>query len=195
MIKKLKPFHAGVVIETRQPIGLFYVHENGVYIGIDNSAGHAWVEEFSSLRQCKEWLRNPSMPSPSMEEESEMDRITKPEELAAYARRQGMAMSIDEAYVLLGYMEGHDYCLMIDNEGMMFRHDDQDGDSHSGDQVYSIFDAVMSCLEMNEELLQENEINEEPDTACLSRLLRDEQMLDALIGRIISVSRQSMEAA
>ena len=54
MIKKLKPIHASVVIETRRPLGLFYVHENGVYVGIDNSAGHAWVEEFASLRQCKE---------------------------------------------------------------------------------------------------------------------------------------------
>lgn len=61
MIKKLKPIHASVVIETRRPLGLFYVHENAVYVGIDNSAGHAWVEEFASLRQCKEWLRNPWM--------------------------------------------------------------------------------------------------------------------------------------
>ena len=54
MIKKLKPIHASVVIEMRRPLGLFYVYENGVYIGIGNSTGHAWVEEFASLRQCKE---------------------------------------------------------------------------------------------------------------------------------------------
>ncbi len=82
MIKKLKPIHARVVIETRRPLGLFYVHENGGYVGIDNSTGHAWVEEFASLRQCKEWLRNPAMPAPSMEEETEMGMISKPEELA-----------------------------------------------------------------------------------------------------------------
>ena len=93
MIKKLKPFHARVVIETRRPTGLFYVHENGVYIGIDNSAGHAWVEEFTSLRQCKEWLRNPAMPVPSMDpEENGMSRITQTEELLAAAMRQGIRM-------------------------------------------------------------------------------------------------------
>lgn len=61
MVKKLKPVQARAVIETRQPMGLFYAYENGVYVGIDNSMGHAWTEEFSSLRKCKAWLRNPSM--------------------------------------------------------------------------------------------------------------------------------------
>lgn len=70
MIKKLKPIHARVVIETRRPLGLFYVHENGVYVGIDNSTGHAWVEEFASLRQCKEWLRNPWVTVEPMELEA-----------------------------------------------------------------------------------------------------------------------------
>lgn len=66
MIKKLKPIHACAVIETRRPKGLFYVYENGVYVGIDNSTGHAWVEEFASLQKCKEWLRDSSMPCPSI---------------------------------------------------------------------------------------------------------------------------------
>lgn len=66
MIKKLKPIHAWAVIETRRPKGLFYVYENGVYVRIDNSTGHAWVEEFASLQKCKEWLRDSSMPCPSI---------------------------------------------------------------------------------------------------------------------------------
>lgn len=61
MIKKINPFLAEIVIKTRQPLGLFYVRQNGTYIGIDNSAGHTWVEEFSDLSSCKQWLRNPSM--------------------------------------------------------------------------------------------------------------------------------------
>ena len=61
MIKKISPFLAEVVIKTRQPLGLFYVRQEGTYIGIDNSAGHAWVEEFADLYSCKQWLRNPSM--------------------------------------------------------------------------------------------------------------------------------------
>lgn len=59
MIKKVKPFFAEVVIKTRQLLGLFYVRQNGAYIGIDNSAGHAWVEDFSDLISCKQRLRNP----------------------------------------------------------------------------------------------------------------------------------------
>ena len=37
--------------------GLYYTKENGMYVGIDNSTGHAWVEEFKSRRQCLKWLR------------------------------------------------------------------------------------------------------------------------------------------
>lgn len=67
MIQKINPFQARVMIDTRRPLGLFYVRQDGIYIGIDNSTGHAWTEEFASLYQCKEWLRNPSMSAPSME--------------------------------------------------------------------------------------------------------------------------------
>lgn len=195
MIKKLKPFHASVVIETRRPIGLFYVYENSVYVGIDNSAGHAWVEEFSSLRKCKEWLRNPSLPSLSMEEETEMDRITRPEELVIYAARQGIPISIGEADILLGYMEGHDYSLMVDGSGAMLRHDEQDGADHSEDIAYSIPDAVIFCMEMNEELSMENKSRQEQDICYLSQLRKDGQALDALMEKVTAISRQNMEAA
>ena len=67
MIRKIKPLFAEVVINTRKPLGLYYVLDGGVYVGIDNSKGHAWTEEFTDLRQCKQWLRNPSMLAPSME--------------------------------------------------------------------------------------------------------------------------------
>lgn len=39
------------------PPGLYYTKENGIYIGIDNSTGHAWVEEFNSRRKCLKWLK------------------------------------------------------------------------------------------------------------------------------------------
>ena len=67
MIKKLKPIQAMALIESRRPNGLFYVHQDGIYIGIDNSIGHAWVGEFTSLHQCKKWLRNPSAAYPCVE--------------------------------------------------------------------------------------------------------------------------------
>jgi hypothetical protein len=67
MIKKITASEAECIIYSRQPFGLFYFPHNGVYIGLDNSNGHAWVEEFNNLRQCKNWLLNPSAQVHSME--------------------------------------------------------------------------------------------------------------------------------
>jgi len=59
MITKINQETARTIISTHQPLGLFYLIEDGLYVGIDNSTGHAWVEDFPSLHQCKYWLRNP----------------------------------------------------------------------------------------------------------------------------------------
>lgn len=67
MIKKITASEADCIIYSRRPFGLFYLIHNGAYIGIDNSNGHAWVEEFHNLRRCKKWLLNPSALAPSME--------------------------------------------------------------------------------------------------------------------------------
>lgn len=40
-----------------KPLGLFYLKENGMYVGIDNSAGDAWVEDFYTKEGCEYWLR------------------------------------------------------------------------------------------------------------------------------------------
>lgn len=63
-IKEITSDQASVVIDTRKPFGLFYLLDDDIYIGIDNSTGDAWMEEFSNLRQCKEWLRNPALVAP-----------------------------------------------------------------------------------------------------------------------------------
>lgn len=60
-IKEIDSSYAKTIIDTRQPLGLFYLLDNGVYVGIDNSTGNAWTEEFTSVYQCKEWLINPSL--------------------------------------------------------------------------------------------------------------------------------------
>lgn len=49
---------ASQVIETRQPIGYFYTFTNGLYVGIDNGTGDAWVEEFNSYEECMKWLKH-----------------------------------------------------------------------------------------------------------------------------------------
>jgi len=70
MIKKITASEADCVIYSRRPMGLFYLLHDGVYVGIDNSNGHAWTEEFLNLRQCKRWLLNPSVTAPLLEEAS-----------------------------------------------------------------------------------------------------------------------------
>jgi len=37
-------------------LGQFYYKENDVFVGIDNSGGMCWAEEFKSLNHCMEWL-------------------------------------------------------------------------------------------------------------------------------------------
>jgi hypothetical protein len=50
------------VIDTRQPLGCFYAKEGRrLYVGVDNTTGDVWTEEFKSLRRCKRWLRNPHL--------------------------------------------------------------------------------------------------------------------------------------
>lgn len=44
------------VIQTRRPRGLFLAHEGKVWVAVDNSTGHAWTEEFSSLQEAVRWL-------------------------------------------------------------------------------------------------------------------------------------------
>jgi len=56
-IKKLTKEQASEVIETRTPTGLFYTKENGLFIGIDNSSGDAWTEEFKTKESCFKRLR------------------------------------------------------------------------------------------------------------------------------------------
>jgi hypothetical protein len=62
-IQKVTADEAEKIIETRKPEGLFYFIDRNdpsywdqVYIGIDNSTGEAWVEEFETEEECIHWL-------------------------------------------------------------------------------------------------------------------------------------------
>lgn len=44
------------IVHTRNPIGRFYQKDGDLYIGIDNTTGDAWVEEFATLGYCLAWL-------------------------------------------------------------------------------------------------------------------------------------------
>lgn len=61
-IKKLTKEQAHNILNTGfdtgkyKPIGRFYSKEGDLYIGIDNSTGNAWTEEFKTKRSCLKWL-------------------------------------------------------------------------------------------------------------------------------------------
>lgn len=46
------------IIDTRIPAGSFLLLEKGSFIGIDNTTGDAWVEDFRSLSKCLRWLHS-----------------------------------------------------------------------------------------------------------------------------------------
>ena len=56
-VVKIKQKDAKSIIETRKPLGRFFLLENGLYVGIDNSEGDAWVEEFTTKEECSSWLK------------------------------------------------------------------------------------------------------------------------------------------
>ena len=46
------------VIRTFMPRGLFYYQESsGIWVGVDNITGDAWVETFESEEECASWLK------------------------------------------------------------------------------------------------------------------------------------------
>jgi len=56
------------IIETRQPRGWYYRRAGRrCYVGVDNSTGDAWTEEFTSRRKCLRWLRDPEIGPPGYE--------------------------------------------------------------------------------------------------------------------------------
>lgn len=55
-IKEIDKKTASSIIENRIPLGLFWVKEDEVYVGIDNTTGDAWCEEFKDLESCYKYL-------------------------------------------------------------------------------------------------------------------------------------------
>ena len=116
-----------------------------------------------------------------------MTLITKSEELMAVSVRQGVELAAIEAKVLLGYLEGHDYSLMMDDKFHLALHDNQDGENADNDQPYTIRDCIDFCQEMNSELLLEEAGKEGGDPDYFSELQKDELILGLMMGRAKAV--------
>lgn len=116
-----------------------------------------------------------------------MKEIKSTSELMAVSVRQGVEMKEVEAKVVLGYLEGHDYCLLMADDFTMILHDLTEGDISNNDMDYNIRQVVEFCQEMNEELLLENSSKDDPDEEYLLDLRKDELILDSLMKRTESV--------
>lgn len=57
LIKQVTLAEANDIVLSREPRGLFYYRDYNRWVGIDNTTGNAWGEEFMDLDQCLAWLR------------------------------------------------------------------------------------------------------------------------------------------
>ena len=164
------------VIDRRTPLGLFLTKEGRKWVAVDNSTGDAWTEDFDHKRQAICWLRGEFEVG---SEAKSWTRISTPRQLAA--KLQGLKLRTAAADMILGYLEGHDFCLMTDGSGMTVRHDEQYQSIHRGNEPYTVLDAIEFCQEMNEELLACAEAQSMESEEYLSRLRRDEKILSLLM--------------
>lgn len=56
--QKIDGRKARQIIQSRTPFGMFYMRVGRHYVGIDNSTGDAWTEDFRKRNTCLRWLRN-----------------------------------------------------------------------------------------------------------------------------------------
>ena len=101
--------------------------------------------------------------------DAEVTLFTKPEELIAWADTFDILLnpSIEDAAILLNYMEGHDYAIGIDSDGKMYR---QDVAEENGEiEPYPIDDVIDTVCEWNYELILDASFLKE--TLCLLHII------------------------
>lgn len=103
-----------------------------------------------------------------------MKEIEGAGDLIAAAARQGMELDGIEADIILGYIRGHDYALLMGEDFQTVLHDLNDGDDRENDMEYNVRQVIEFCQEMNGELLLENSSKDEPDEEYQLDLRKDE---------------------
>ena len=179
-IHRVNPERLLCVIDFRTPLGLFLTKEGRKWVAVDNTTGDAWTEEFSRKRQAMRWLKGEFEVG---DRAKNLADINTADQMVAVAMLQGIVMTSEEADVVLGYLEGHDFYLIADADGNTVRHDMLYENIHRGDRPCTIQDAVWFCQEMNEDLIHDNPSNKE----YLIQLRKDKQILDALVARLIDI--------
>lgn len=115
-----------------------------------------------------------------------MDIVKTPELLIAIADEScGLKLKPIEAEIMLGYLEGSDFCLLhrfddrLDCEVLRI-HDNQSTDEDSGEDVNKIWQVVEFCHHANEVILSEHEDLRNPPEEYVRDLRKDEAILDRL---------------
>ena len=118
-----------------------------------------------------------------------MSEIKTPEDLVAVAVRQGVQMNLVEADIVLGYMEGHGFSLVSDEQYQVKLHDTEEEEKYgyTNDQPYTIREAVEFCQEMNEELLLDATGKEQRDESYILDLRKDDLILSGLMEKAAAV--------
>lgn len=121
--------------------------------------------------------------------DKELTIITEPDELIAWAETFDILLnpSIEDAEILLNYMEGHDYAIGIDSEGKMYR---QDISEENGEiEPYQIDDVIDTVCEWNYEMILDMEMHNEDYEVYneyqrkYERLKADEKRLDRMFDK------------
>lgn len=55
-IKEVSKEEISKIIDTREPKGLFWHKDKNLYVGVDNTTGEAWTEEFKEFKDCENFL-------------------------------------------------------------------------------------------------------------------------------------------
>lgn len=115
-----------------------------------------------------------------------MDIVKTPEQLIAIADESyGLKLNPIETEIVLGYLEGSDFCLLhrfddrLDCEVLRI-HDNQSLDEDSGEVVYAFSQVVGFCYELCSSILCEQEDLRNPPKQYVRDLRKDEAILDRL---------------
>ena len=121
--------------------------------------------------------------------DKELTIITEPDELIVWAETFDILLnpSIEDAEILLNYMEGYDYAIGIDSEGKMYR---QDISEENGEiEPYQIDDVIDTVCEWNYEMILDMEMHKEDYEVYneyqrkYERLKADEKRLDRMFDK------------
>ena len=169
------------MMSCQMPRGCFLARDNDKWVAVDNSTYDFWQEEFAQKEQAVRWLQGEFEVGETAETWDHIDTVEK---LAAVSAQQGVARTANEAGLVLGYLEGHEYSLMVGAAGATVRHDEQYGNNHRGDMPYSIKDAIEFCQEQNADLMMRDDMTQDESDEEYQALLKDKEIIALLMERV-----------